>query len=145
VAVGVRPRAVLGGSSLGGLAAAYAVLRRPDLFGKAQSQSGAFGPNGRNKDDAEPAWLARPFAQAPASTAFFCVEVGSYESGIVRGATLLASNRHLRDVLQLKGFKCRYVEIPGDREPVHLRRGLADGLMAVLGGKARGGHVAMPG
>ena len=125
-------RTVLGGSSLGGLAAAYAVLRRPDLFGKALSQSGAFWPNGRSKDDPEPEWLARQFAQAPKSDAFFYMEVGSHESTMALETTLLASNRHLRDILQLKGYRYRYAEIPGDHEPVHWRRGLPDGLIATL-------------
>jgi enterochelin esterase family protein len=48
--------------------------------------------------------------------------------------TLLASNRHLRDILQLKGYRLRYVETPGNHEPVHWRRALPDALIATLGG-----------
>jgi enterochelin esterase-like enzyme len=133
---GVKPvpeRTVLAGSSLGGLAAAYAVFKRLDVFGKALSQSGAFWPNGRDPSDGEPEWLVRQFARAagPAKGEFF-LAVGSHESTIALETTLLASNRHLRDVFQLKGFKYTYVEVPGDHEPVAWRRTLPDGLMQLL-------------
>lgn len=131
--VATPERTVLAGSSLGGLAAAYAVMRRPDAFGKALSESGAFWAPGRDTADSEPEWLAREIARAPVSGAYFYLEVGSYESAIANETTLLASNRHLRDILQLKGYRYAYREIPGDHEPINWRRGLPDGLIATLG------------
>lgn len=133
---GVRPvpsRTVVAGSSLGGLAAAYAVFKRPDVFGKALSQSGAFWANGRGPNDDEAEWLVSQFVKAsgPARGEFF-LAVGSHESTLAGQTTLLASNRHLRDVLQLKGYTLTYVEIPGDHEPVAWRRTLPAGLMTLL-------------
>lgn len=134
---GVKPepaRTVVCGASLGGLASVYAALRRPDAFGKALSESGAFWVPGRGSEDQEPEWLARFIARAPRSNAFLYLTVGSNEFTVAGETTLLASNRHLRDILQLKGYAYRYVEVPGDHEPVNWRRVLPEGLMAVLGG-----------
>jgi enterochelin esterase-like enzyme len=97
----------------------------------------AFWPNARDANDPEPEWLARQFAQAPKSDAFVYMKARSLESTIALETTLLASNRHPRDVLQT-GYRVKYVEIPGGHQPVHWRRGLADGLMAVLGGEGAG-------
>jgi enterochelin esterase family protein len=112
----------------------YAVILRPDVFGKALSESGAFWVPGRATDDAEPEWLARYIARVPRSNASFYLTVGSNEYTVAGETTLLASNRHLRDILQLKGYAYRYVEIPGDHEPINWRRALPPGLIAVLGG-----------
>jgi enterochelin esterase-like enzyme len=128
-------RTALCGSSLGGLAAAYAVIRRPDVFGKALSESGAFWVPGRHTNDHESEWLARYVARAPRSDAFFYLTVGSNEFTVAGESTLLASNRHLRDILQLKGYAYHYVEVPGDHEPINWRRVLPEGLIAVLGGQ----------
>jgi enterochelin esterase family protein len=127
---------VLGGDSLGGLAGAYAVLRRPDAFGRVLSQSGAFQFKNINdaKDSDEPEWLARQFLKAPPTQASFYLEVGRMEDRPEGsdGTTLLASNRHLRDVLQAKGYTVHYAEVYGDHNPVHWRRMLPDALIAML-------------
>jgi enterochelin esterase family protein len=129
-------RTALGGDSLCGLIGAYAALRRPDVFGKVLSQSGAFQISNKNDvDNNEPEWLARQFAQGPKSNVFFCLEVGQMEdrSEGNDGTTLLASNRHLRDVLKAKGYGVHYFEVYGDHDPVHWRRALPAALMVVLG------------
>jgi enterochelin esterase family protein len=129
-------RTALGGDSLCGLIGAYAALRRPDVFGAVLAQSGAFQE--RNPHDAsspEPEWLARQFASAPKSELSFYLEVGSVESRPEGndGTSLLASNRHLRDVLIARGFAVSYTETYGDHDPVHWRRMLPDALMHLLG------------
>jgi len=126
-------RTVLGGDSLGGLAAAYAALRRPDVFGKVLSQSGAFQVEKKGADSDEPEWLARQFAQAEKSNVFFCLDVGQMEDRRGGGTTLLAANRHLRDILMAKGYRTHYFEVYGDHDPVHWRRTLPEALMATLG------------
>ena len=129
----VAGRTVLAGSSLGGLAAAYAVFRRPDVFGKALSQSGAFWPAGHDSTDDEAEWFVRQVAAAkgPAKGEFY-LTVGSHESTLAGETTLLASNRHLRDVMRLKAYSLTYEEVPGDHEPVSWRRTLPGGLQALL-------------
>jgi len=129
-------RTALGGDSLCGLIGAYATLRRPDVFGKVLSQSGAFQfSNKKDIDNEEPEWLARQFAQAPKSNVFFCLEVGRMENRPEGndGTTLLAANRHLRDVLKAKGYSVHYLEVYSDHDPVHWRRTLPEALMVILG------------
>lgn len=118
-------RTVLGGDSLGGLISAYAAMRRPDVFGKVLSQSGAFQVNNpKDVGNQEPEWLARQFAKMPKSNIFFCMEAGRLEDRQGDGTSLLAANRHLRDVLMAKGYRVHYFEVYGDHDPVHWRRTL---------------------
>jgi enterochelin esterase-like enzyme len=129
-------RTVLGGDSLCGLIGAYAALRRPDVFGKVLSQSGAFQlSNKKDADGNEPEWIARQFARVPKSSVSFYLEVGQLEDRPEGngGTSLLAANRHLRDILALKGYAVRYVEVYADHDPVHWRRTLPDALIATLG------------
>jgi enterochelin esterase family protein len=125
-------RTVVGGSSLGGLAAAYVAFRRPDIFGKVISQSGSFQVQKKGEDNDEPEWLARQLARAPKSDVFFCLEVGRMEYVPPGPTSLLASNRHLRDILQAKGYAVHYFEMSADHDPIHWRRALPEALLATL-------------
>jgi enterochelin esterase family protein len=137
-------RTVIVGDSIHGLAAAYAGLRRPGVFGRVISQSGSFWLNNRDADGGEPEWLARQFMTStrPAHQ-MFCLDVGQMEfvaneadrvfPPFVPGSTsLLASNRHLRDILRLKGYPVRYIEVYADHEPLHWERTLPDALLAMV-------------
>jgi len=46
---------------------------------------------------------------------------------------MLDANRHLRDVLQAKGYKFRYVEFNGRHEFANWQETLGDGLIYLLG------------
>lgn len=125
-------RTTIGGFSLGGLAAAFAALRHPEVFGNVLSQSGSFwwGP----ADDPEPEWLTRQFVASPKVPVRFYLEVGRYESGPKNdGPSNLMVNRHLRDVLLAKGYDVTYSEFSGDHLSTSWRETLADGLQAFLG------------
>lgn len=129
-------RTVLCGDSLGGLIGAYAALARPDVFGKVIAQSGSFQFKNQNETNrSEPEWLVHQFAIAPRSSVLFHLDVGQMEDRPEGndGTTLLASNRHLRDVLKDKGYAVHYVEVYSDHDPVHWRRTLPEALMATLG------------
>jgi enterochelin esterase-like enzyme len=117
------------------LISAYAALRRPDVFGKVISQSGSFQFKNQNDADRGPEWLIRQFAALPKSNVFFHLDVGQMEDRPEGndGTTLLASNRHLRDVLKARGYGVHYVEVYSDHDPVHWRRTLPDALIATLG------------
>jgi enterochelin esterase family protein len=108
---------------LGGLAPAYGALRRPDILGKVVSRSGAFQFPKSGEDNNEPEWPARQFVQAPKSDVFFSLDVGQMEDR-PGSTTLLASNRHLRDVLKAKGYGIHYFEVYGDHDPIRWRRTL---------------------
>jgi|SRR5579859_240501 len=125
-------RTIVGGFSAGGLTAAYLGLQRSDIFGNVLSQSGPFFW----KPGAEPEeeWLARQFAASPRLPVVFYLEVGLREMGTLHGESdLLRSNRHLRDVLQAKGYTVHYSEYNGGHDWSCWRGSLADGLMALIG------------
>jgi enterochelin esterase-like enzyme len=124
-------RTVISGISLGGLAAAYAAFRHPEVFGNVLSQSGSFwwGP-----DDAEPEATSRDYAGAERLPLRFWMEVGSLEVGGPRSeTTMLAANRHLRDVLRARGYDVTYHEFVGNHTYLCWRGTIADGVTALLG------------
>lgn len=128
-------RTVLGGDSLCGLIGAYAALQRPDIFGQVLAQSGAFQfSNSHDTTDHEPEWIVRSIVRRPARHVSFYLEVGRVEDRPEgnEGTSLLAANRHLRDVLIAKGYAVRYTEVYGDHDPVHWRRTLPEALIATL-------------
>jgi len=133
-------RAIITGSSAGGLAAVHIALRRPDLFGNVLSQSGAFwrGPEASNAPPYE--WLTEQAAKWPTKPVRFWLEVGSTESrGAMQGQapSILAANRALRDTLRAKGYDVTYTEIPGG---VHAAETWAPRLpvgLAALAGQAK--------
>ena len=114
---------VVAGSSAGGLTAAYAALRRPDVFGLVLSQSGAFQRG-----------LPEEFARADRVPVRFYLDAGSLETVVFGEFTsLLHANRHLRDVLIAKGYDLTYREFAGGHDYLWWRETIADGLIALLG------------
>lgn len=126
---------VIGGSSYGGLGAAYAAFRHPDIFGNVLSQSGGFmySPAGEN----EPEWLIRQFSSSPVLPIRFHIDVGLMEDQPLEGAapSILLTNRHFREVLEAKGYSVHYQEFNGGHQYLNWRGTLADGLIALLGTK----------
>lgn len=124
-------RAIVGGTSHGGLAASFAALRRPDLFTHVLSHSGSYWwkPAG----EAEPEWLARLAASAPNPPPRVYLDVGRFETGDSReGAPdTLTCNRHFRDVLMAKGSQVHYAEFSGGHDTICWRGGIAEGLCAL--------------
>ncbi|GAA0496364.1 enterochelin esterase [Streptomyces sp. NPDC046215] len=123
-------RTVVAGQSAGGLTAAFAAFRRPERFGNALSQSGSFWwPDGTEFDSGSE-WLTRQFAQRAKLPVRFHLEVGLQEW------MLLPQNRHLRDVLQARGYDVTYGEFNGGHDYACWRGGLADGLTGLLADRA---------
>lgn len=130
-------RALITGSSAGGLAAVHIALRRPDLFGNAFSQSGAFWRGSEAANGPPYEWLAKQVARWPRGSVRFRLEVGSTESlGAMSGAapSILSANRALRDTLRTRGYDLTYVEIPnGVHGPETWVARLAPGIVSLLG------------
>lgn len=124
-------RTIISGSSLGGLTTAFVALRKPELFGNVLSQSGAFWVG---KDEEEFEWLARQFALRPRVPVRFYLEIGLLEPA----AEMLATNRHLRNVLEAKGYEVHYSEFNGGHTYLCWRGSLAQGLLALGGSKNPG-------
>jgi enterochelin esterase-like enzyme len=129
-------RAVVCGSSAGGLAAAYVAFQRPDLFGNVLSQSGAFWRGNENADGAPWEWLTGQYAASPRKPIRFFLDVGALEThGVLGGAgpPILDANRRLRDALKAKGYEVLYTEVPGGvHAPFSWATRLPTGLAATL-------------
>lgn len=112
-------RTVVAGSSLGGLAAAFCGLRRPDLFGLVLSQSGAY----------QFAEFGGPslFAVEERVPLRFYMTVGLFERRQTQ------ANLHMRDVLIAKGYDVDYRNFPGGHDYFWWRETIADGLTSLLG------------
>jgi enterochelin esterase family protein len=124
---------VVGGSSAGGLAAAYVAYRHPEVFGNVLSQSGAFWRG--NEGASEPGeWLTSQFRASPKLPIRFYIEVGALEThAVVNGLIFIETNRRLRDVLRAKGYEVEYLEVPGaHHEEGHWKAQLGEGLVRSL-------------
>jgi len=112
---------IVGGSSLGGLSAAFAALRRPDAFGNVLSQSGSFWwkPQG----EAESGWLAREYAAAPNAALRFYLDVGCLEGRGQRRA-----NEEMRNLLRAHGATVHYQEFGGGHTFLCWQGTLADAI-----------------
>ena len=123
----------IGGSSRGGLTAAFTGLRRPDLFGNVLCQSGAFmwAPPG----DPEPGWLVCQFADHARLPLRFYVDVGRLEvwPSPDDGPSTRVANQHMRDVLHAKGYPVHYAEFGGGHDYTCWEGTLPDGLLFLLG------------
>jgi enterochelin esterase-like enzyme len=124
-------RAIVAGSSFGGLAAVYAAFERPDVFGSAISQSGSFGWGAEGEREHE--WLTNRIEATAQPPGRFWLTIGSLEDNErpAGGPSGLRSNRRLRDVLRAKGCGVTYSEYAGGHDYVCWRGSLADALIAV--------------
>lgn len=128
-------RTIIGGVSFTGMTAAFTGLRCSDTFGKVLSQSGWFAWKPDNEEEYE--WLPRQFAMHPRLPPRFYLDVGLLENNNYGEPetcpTLLLSNRHMRTVLQAKGYPVHYAEFNGGHDGVNWRGTLSDGLIALIG------------
>jgi enterochelin esterase-like enzyme len=124
---------VVAGSSYGGLAATYAGFSHSEVFGNVISQSGSFW--WKPKGDGEHEWLTRQFAASPVLPVRFYLDVGLLERGPTPddGPDQVVVNRHMRDVLQAKGYQIHYREFYGGHEYLNWRGTFADALLVLFG------------
>jgi enterochelin esterase family protein len=127
-------RTVIGGASLGGLAALYSAVSSPGVFTGAVSLIGAVGAH----RDGEPDWLTRRFTQSPPRALRLYLSAGlldddTFPSGL---PAILSANRRLREALTSHGYDVAYREFPGGHDWVWLPEEFARGLAYVLSGPA---------
>ena len=123
--------AAIGGMSYGGLAASFAALRYPKVFGRVLSQSGSYW--WRPRDAVSWEWLAAQYRATPPAGVRFYLEVGLMEIGTQGGRTsMLESNRRFRDLLRSQGAPVTYSEFNGDHSALNWRGSFADGLVALF-------------
>ena len=151
-------RTVISGCSAGGLAAAFTGLRHSEVFGNVLSQSGAFWwspehnggvcgakcpeAGGRRRDPnsrdsrTEGNWIAKQFAAGPKLPLRFYLDAGTFEvDKDGTGGNILEATRALRYVLLAKGYEVHYQQTVGGHDDLVWRGTLADGLIALLGGR----------
>lgn len=106
---------IVAGYSAAGLGATYAAFAHPAVFGNVLAQSGAFWRGFDGEGASEMQWLAARFAETSRRDTRFSLEVGGAETREAGGSgvSILQANRHLRDVLEQKGYDVTYVEVPG--------------------------------
>lgn len=127
---------IITGSSAGGLAAAYAALLHPELFGKVLSQSGAFWRGYASSNSPPYEWLTQQYAAQARRDVRFFVDVGSRETGHAAGSgpVFIEAVRRFRAVLRSKGYSVTYTEIPGGvHAPDTWAKRLPVGLEALAG------------
>ncbi|GEM_PF-276328 len=128
---------IIGGSSFGGLEAACAALMHPETFGNVLSMSGSYWyvPNWRERGNSpnlfDTGWVLQEYMKRPKLPLRFYMEVGRFEPQ----ADQLGTNRHLRDILALKGYAVKYAEYDGGHEKLWWRDSLVHGLIALSGTK----------
>lgn len=151
-------KTTIAGSSLGGNAVVYLALKHPEIFGNVISQSGGFMYPQRRTETLRPPlggefleenfpekeFLARQFAAAPKLPIRFYLEAGLMEDAIWRetpprfaSVSLLASTRHLRDVLRAKGYSVCYHEFNGAHEDLSWRETFSSALLKLSKGECR--------
>ena len=124
------------GSSLGGLAAAFVGLRAPETFGNVLSQSGSFFWDKHPEEEFGQEWIIQQFIASPRLPLRFSFEAGLKEEwGWMH---MVSANRHLRDVLVLKGYEVDYAEFNGYHHFVCWRGSFADRLMALVDKRLEG-------
>ncbi|WUD72371.1 enterochelin esterase [Streptomyces sp. NBC_00510] len=122
-------RTVVAGQGLGGLAAAYTALRRPERFGNVLAQSGAFWwPAGRRAGALPEEWLTGRVASLARRPVRFHLSAGLQEWG------LTAVVRRLRDTLLAQGYEVAHHEYNGGHDYLCWREELAHGLASLLRG-----------
>jgi len=126
---------IIGGSSAGGLGAAYIALKYPTIFGNVLSQSGAFWRGNEPSNNPPYEWLTQQYAASTKVNVRFFLDVGALETGGALGGaapSLRDANRHLRDVLEAKGYKVNYFEVPnGQHSPDTWRTRLPVGIVTL--------------
>lgn len=130
-------RTIVGGASLGGLAAACAALDHPEVFGSVLSQSGSFW--WRPPSDPRPEWMRRRIESGPRLPLRFYLDAGRMEVWPTRGdgPSLLGSNRRLRNALWSRGYPVIYVEQSGGHSYANWQDALPDALRMLMGESRR--------
>jgi enterochelin esterase family protein len=127
-------RTIIGGSSAGGLGAAYNALVHPELFGNVLSLSGAFWRGYAASNDPPYEWLAGQYAAQPRHDVRFFMDVGALETrrALGSGPVFIDATRRFRDALRSKGYKVVYTEVPGgNHSPESWVQQLPAGIVAL--------------
>jgi enterochelin esterase-like enzyme len=140
-------RIVIGGASAGGHSAACVALDHPEAIGNVLAQSGAFwrgiGHTARywgdpahdeGREGFALAVASRPAPSAKVRVRFY-LTIGRLENTIAFNdglISMLHASRHVRDVLQARGYDVTLRETSGGHDPYNWETALPDALVALL-------------
>ncbi len=118
---------VVGGNGIGATLAAFAASRHSEVFGKVLAESGDFSAllPAKGKGGGS---IARRLGTTPPRPLRFHLAVAELE-----GSPVVSSNRHLRDVLEAKGYEVTYTRLAANHNSRTWNGALAHGLEALLG------------
>jgi len=124
---------LISGTSRRGLAAAYLAFRHPDKVKNVLSMSGSFfwKPSGETEYE----WLSRQIASNKKKDLRFYIAAGSLENVVTArnyGHYMVATNRHLRDVLTAKAYSFLYYEYEGVHHELNWQYAFYNGLKYLL-------------
>lgn len=139
-------RVIIAGSSAPGAGALFVAMRHPELFGGVITQAGGYSyANPPASDELMPSEhpegepLARELAHTDPLPFSVFLAVGVMDDVTYEGkdpfyghATVLVAARHLRDVLEAKGYDLRYREFGGGHEALAWRGTFGEGLEWLL-------------
>lgn len=130
---------VVSGTSRRGMVGSLLALEHPDTFGNVLSLSGSYYWRPADVEAFE--WVPMRYAFEERRPVRFYVAAGELETFVSpgnRGHYLLATNRHMRDVLVARGYDLEYVEFNGVHSELNWQDWLAAGLVHLLGDGASG-------
>ncbi|MDA2093475.1 DUF1992 domain-containing protein [Bacillus cereus] len=117
----------IAGFSLGGLAAFYAALQNPHIFGNVLSMSGSVHWKKDNYENTIP-WIENQISSINSNA----THLHSYIAvGELENEPLLTANRRLYKALEAKKYQTTYEEFQGGHDSVWWREKLFDGLRAL--------------
>ena len=129
-----RSRTLVTGISLGGKAAVFAGLRRPDLFGLVLAQSAAV----TESPDVLDALAGRSVEHSSERLGVY-LDVGLLEIDPRGELGFLTGVRRLRDILRQAGHDVQHVELACGHDDIAAGEAVADGLRHLLAGQAAPG------
>lgn len=122
---------VVAGSSYGGLAALFAGIKHPEIFGNVLSQSGSFWwkPEGASS----PSWMLSLVNGTSCKPIRIYLEAGKLENIDYEGfPSILRVNRELQKLLKSQGYEVYYHEFNGGHDYFNWQYTLPEGLKTLL-------------
>lgn len=120
---------VIGGYSLGGLAASYMGLKYSNIFGNILSQSGSYWYERESNPESKKVWLGKMFEESKKLNLKFYINVGKIEPKV----SMIDTNMEFRNILKNLGYEVKFEEFGSGHDYLCWGETLAEGLIYLLG------------
>ena len=120
---------IIGGYSLGGLAASYTALRYSHIFGNVLSQSGSYWYKGEEYNNSHILWINNEFNNKGKLPLKFYINVGSIEPKI----SMKDTNKSFKDNLIAQGYDVKFEEFGSGHDHLYWGETLGNGLIYLIG------------